>query len=256
MAFSRGSASGLLIVNADDWGLDSPTTDATLDCFRAGAITSASGMVWMADSARAAAIARTEDLPIDLHLNLIEPFTASDAPREVAERQRRVASRYSAAGARGLLYHPQWAREVERCIADQMREFERLYGRAPAHVDGHRHGHLALNCVFARPLGRVPRYRPAFTFLAGESSVPKRVARALLNGLIRTRFRTARYLFNLRALHPALGGSHMDEKLSLADRYPVEVMVHPGADDELRVLGDGDWVARISRHRLGSYAQL
>jgi hypothetical protein len=50
--------SGLLIVNADDWGGSEATTDAILATFEAGRITSTSGMVHMPDSDRAAEIAR------------------------------------------------------------------------------------------------------------------------------------------------------------------------------------------------------
>jgi predicted glycoside hydrolase/deacetylase ChbG (UPF0249 family) len=252
----RNTSRGLLIVNADDWGLDARSTDAALHCFRARAITSATGMVWMADSERAAAIARKEHFPIGLHLNLIEPFSDPNAPVSVAARQRAVGERFAAAGSRGLLYNPRWTRAVERCIADQLERFEELYGGPPAHVDGHRHLHLSLNSVFARPLARVKRLRPSFTFLPPESPAHKRVARAALNALIRRRYSTARYLFNLRALHPALGGRLMDEKLALAARHPVEVMVHPAKEDELRVLTDGGWAARIAEHRLGTYAEL
>lgn len=247
---------GFLIVNADDWGLDARSTDTALACFRAGAITSATGMVWMADSERAATIARQEHLPIGLHLNLIEPFTGGTAPVEVATRQRKVAERYAAAGARGLLYNPRWGADVAQCIADQLAAFEDLYGRLPAHVDGHRHAHLSLNSLTSRPLREVERCRPAFTFLPGESPPLKRLARFAINVLIRTHYRTTRYLFNLRTLHPALGGRLMDEKLRLAHDHPIEVMVHPARPDEFEILTGPSWATRISEQRLGSYAEL
>ena len=252
----RNSSSRLLIVNADDWGLDAHSTDAALRCFRARAITSATGMVWMADSERASEIARAEHVPIGLHLNLIEPFDAADVPDSVARTQREVAERLAARGPLALVYDPRSRAAFACTIADQLGQFRTLYGRDPTHVDGHRHMHLALNALLARPLAEVRRCRPAFTYLRQESPLHKRAARRLLNALIRTRFRTPDRLFNIRSLHPALGGVAMDEKLGMADRAAVEVMVHPAVDDEAAVLADEAWAARIARHRLGTYADL
>jgi predicted glycoside hydrolase/deacetylase ChbG (UPF0249 family) len=53
------------IVNADDLGLDRESTDAILECFAATRLTSATSMVWMVESERAAAAARAARLPSD-----------------------------------------------------------------------------------------------------------------------------------------------------------------------------------------------
>jgi predicted glycoside hydrolase/deacetylase ChbG (UPF0249 family) len=50
-----GATRGLLIVNADDFGLRPDVTDAIIDVYRAARITSATAMVYMQDGARAAA---------------------------------------------------------------------------------------------------------------------------------------------------------------------------------------------------------
>ena len=47
----------ILIVNADDYGWNRPTTEATLEAFRAGRITSATALMFMDDSERAAELA-------------------------------------------------------------------------------------------------------------------------------------------------------------------------------------------------------
>jgi chitin disaccharide deacetylase len=247
---------GLLIVNADDWGLSQAATDAALACFRSGAVTSATGMVWMRDSERAAEIARAERLPIGLHLNLIEPYDAPTVPPDVAERQRRICDRMAAERTAALLYDPRWRREFERCIADQLTCFEELYGHVPTHVDGHRHQHLALNAVFARPLRAVPRYRRSFSFVKSESPLPKRMLRALLMTTVRARFTTPDYLFSIRALVPELGGRGLAEKLALARSASVEVMVHPELDDERRVLASDGWRAALEPYTKGSFADL
>jgi len=54
---TRPVSCGCLIIDADDWGRDARTTDRTFECFRNGALSSASGMVFMQDSERAANIA-------------------------------------------------------------------------------------------------------------------------------------------------------------------------------------------------------
>jgi len=68
---------GSLIINADDWGRDLATTDRIRECFEAQAISSASAMVFMADSERAAKIARLGSFDCGLHLNFTTPFSAS-----------------------------------------------------------------------------------------------------------------------------------------------------------------------------------
>jgi predicted glycoside hydrolase/deacetylase ChbG (UPF0249 family) len=251
-----GVANGLLIVNADDLGLDRSNTDAILECFRAGSISSATAMMWMADSDRAAELARTERLPTGLHLNLIEPFSAGDVPEQIAARQRRVANRLGAGGLRAQLYHPAWAEDFELCIADQLSRFRELYGREPTHVDGHRHSHLAFNALFARALGSVDKCRPAVDRLPHESARYKRVARVGLTQLVRTRFRTTDRCLSTRALRKAPGELGLEQRLERERKRTVELFIHPGRSDEREILISADWSTLLERHRVGSFADL
>jgi len=59
----------MLIINADDWGRSRTETDAALQCYEKGRITSASAMVFMEDSERAADIAKENQVDVGLHLN-------------------------------------------------------------------------------------------------------------------------------------------------------------------------------------------
>src|SRR6185369_10838794 len=68
---------GLLILNADDWGRDSKTTNMILDCVVRGSVSSTSAMVFMEDSERAAALARQHRVDCGLHLNFTTPFDGS-----------------------------------------------------------------------------------------------------------------------------------------------------------------------------------
>lgn len=247
---------GLLIVNADDLGLGTQETDAILACFSRGAISSATAMVWMGDSIRAAELARAAELPVGLHLNLIEPFTAQDVPGDVADAQRRVADRLRSGRADRYLYHPGWSRDFERCIDGQLERFTELYGRAPTHVDGHQHMHLVPNALLSRALGAVRRCRRPVNRMSYESRASRRLARAVLARAMRVRFATTDRCFSIRALDPGLGGTGVTDKLALARRRSVEVFVHPGWEDEFAVLGSSAWRDALGAYRVGSYADL
>lgn len=243
-------------MNADDLGLGQAETDAILDCFERGAITSATALVWMPDSVRAAELARGAGIPVGLHLNLIEPFAGPDVPAGIAETQLRVVRRLRSRRASTQLYHPTWARDFEQCIADQLARFEELYGRAPTHVDGHQHMHLALNALFSRALRPVGKCRRPVNRTALESPWRKRVARALIDPLVRVRFATTDRCVSIRPLHPALGGSGITEELRQAELGSLELLVHPGYDDERAVLGSPDWGVLLAPHRTGSFEDL
>src|SRR5262249_20143917 len=141
----------LVILNADDWGSDSSSTNAILECFAAGATTSASGMVYMRDSERAAEIARSRDIPIGLHVNLTLAFDAAGVPDAIRQRQAALTRRFTPRrlpGTRNRIYPSRWVdsrlrrRDLSSALEDQLREFRRLYGQEPTHVDGHHDVHL------------------------------------------------------------------------------------------------------------------
>ena len=54
----------MLIINADDWGRDRTATDTALGCHKNGRISSVTGMVFMADSQRAAELANSAGLDV------------------------------------------------------------------------------------------------------------------------------------------------------------------------------------------------
>lgn len=250
------SLRGLLIVNADDLGLDTAVTDAILECFSSGAISSTTALVWMRDSERAAGLARQERIPTGLHLNLIEPYTAPDVPARVADTQRRVVERLSSGGVGAQLYHRAWSEDFALCISDQLARFRELYGAAPTHLDGHRHMHLVLNALLSRALKPVSRCRRPVNRTPWESATHKRLARSALSLLVRLRFSTTDACFSVRSLHPDLGGSGLDQGLARARSSSVELFVHPGYRDELPLLRSDEWRARLAAHRLGSFEDL
>jgi predicted glycoside hydrolase/deacetylase ChbG (UPF0249 family) len=248
---------GLLIVNADDYGIDRPTSDAILACLASGSITSATAMVWMEDSRRAAG-----EFPLGgggaglgLHLNLIEPYTADDVPPTARERQASLAAYFRSFPLALWLYNPATARRVNDCIADQLDAFRELYRREPTHVDGHQHVHLCPTALASRSLRSVPKLRPSFTFQHGEKPFPNRAYREALNALIRRRYVTPRWFVSVRSVGRELGGAG-EERLRGTERLSAEVMTHPGWDDEFRYLGSDAWRAELERASLGTYAEL
>ncbi len=140
---------GLLIVNADDWGLDTATTNAIHECLAAGAVTSVSAMVHMGDSARAATLPVG---PVGLHLNLTTPFTDPRCPELVRRRHDRLIRQFSRPTFRLPGCDPRLFGEIKRSVGDQLAAFRELYGRDPTHVDGHHHVQQSLGVILSRSL--------------------------------------------------------------------------------------------------------
>ena len=253
---TAGATHGLLIVNADDFGYGVGETDAILAAHAAGAITSATAMVWMQDSTRAGELAVSSTLDLGLHLNLIEPYNDPRVPAEVAAVQRRVIDRLRSGGPGAFVYHPAWAADFSRCIADQLAAFRAVYGREPTHVDGHQHWHLVPNALFSPALRPVGRARRPVNRPRTQSTATKHAARTAQAALVRLRFTTTRRCLSIRALAPALGGTGLDEALAAARTGTVEVMVHPGWGDEQAILLGPEWVETVQSCRRGSYAEL
>ena len=245
----------MLIVNADDWGLRPEVTDAILECRRAGAVTCASAMVHMEDSARAASLAAEHGLPLGLHLNLTTPFTASDVPAERRSRQQRAVSYFAGPRLRRFVLDPLARGLAGACVADQLDAFGETFGHPALHADGHQHVQVCPTVLSTRSLGRVKSLRRAHDFAAGRSSPAKRAYRGAINAVVRRRFRSARFV-SLRDLHPDLGGAGLESALRSAAREDVEVMVHPAWEDERRVLLSADWRQALRRLPTGSHADL
>jgi predicted glycoside hydrolase/deacetylase ChbG (UPF0249 family) len=245
---------GLLIVNADDWGLDRHTTDAIHECFLAGAVSSVTAMVSMSDSARAAELAAGSGVPAGLHVNLTEAFTDPACPESVRRRQGKIVRYFAGPKWRWWGFSPTLFTTIEDCITDQLEAFRGLYGHEPTHVDGHEHVHQSLTVMFARSLPTGMKMRPSFTFMSGEKSVPNRLTRRLVNRIMRARFRCPRYFFDIRDIHPELGGTGLERRLDLADDDVIEVMTHPGVSDERAVLLEDSWAPLLRGRTVGAYS--
>jgi predicted glycoside hydrolase/deacetylase ChbG (UPF0249 family) len=72
--------SPVLIINADDLGASISATGPIVVAYDEGLIPSATAMVWMPGSERAARLARERGMPLGLHLNFTLPFRDQRAP--------------------------------------------------------------------------------------------------------------------------------------------------------------------------------
>src|SRR6266496_591976 len=154
----------MLIINADDWGRSVRETDAAFRCYKKGRVTSVSAMVFMADSERAAELAKEDNLEVGLHLNFTEKFTAPGITTTLANYHNRIVrfltrNRYSQ-----VLYNPFLRREFSYSYQAQADEFARLFGKAPSHIDGHHHMHLCGNLLFSNVIPAGMKMRRNFSF--------------------------------------------------------------------------------------------
>lgn len=243
----------MLIVNADDWGLRQEVTEAIAECWEAGAITAASAMVEMADSARAFELATARGLPLGLHLNLTFPFDAATSGG-MEERQRRALDYFAGSRWRRYGFDPRARAMVDRAVGDQLVAFTRATGASPRHADGHQHIQVCPTVFSSRSLRALVSLREAQAPLAGGSRA-KALYRAAVNRAIRSRFRSLPF-YSLRDVHPSLGGAGFDFLRKLVKGGPVELMTHPAWDDERRLLLSEDWLRLLAELPTGTHEEV
>src|SRR6185436_18089720 len=175
---------GFLIVNADDWGRASDTTDRTLECIRGGSVSSVSAMVFMEDSNRAATIAREHAIESGLHLNFTTPFSAGNCPSRLMECQQKIARYLLRHRLAQVMFQPGLINAFEYVVVAQLDEFRRLYGTDPFRLDGHHHMHLCANVLFQGLLPQNTIVRSNFSFEAGEKSLWNRLYRRVVDRVL------------------------------------------------------------------------
>lgn len=227
---------GALILNADDWGRDRETTDRTLECVQAKAISSASAMVFMEDSERAAEIAVSHNVDIGLHLNLTTPFSGA-APAGLREYHQRVIRYLMRNRLAQAFFHPGLQRSFQYVVAAQVDEFRRLYQRDARRVDGHHHMHLCANVLFGQLLPGGTIARRNFSFRAGEKSIVNRLYRRSLDSRLAKRHHLTDFFYSLPPLEPR---ARLVQIFALATQCFVEVETHPVNPEEYRFLCGGE----------------
>jgi len=239
--FGRWSAyrphTGLLIVNADDWGHDAHTTGRILDCTLRGTISSVSAMVFMEDSERAAAIARERGLVTGLHLNLTTPFSAPSCPLKLKEHQQKLSNFLRRHFFARAVYHPRLGRSFEYVVKAQIEEYSRIYGTGPERFDGHHHMHLCANVLFGGllPAGKIVRRH--FSWESREKRLRNGLFRKITDALLARRYCIVDFLFSLSPFEPP---ARLQRIFSLASQFVVELETHPVNPAEYQFLTDGE----------------
>ena len=233
----RSRRRGALIINADDWGLDRETTDRIQECAAQRVISSASGMVFMADSERAATLAREQSIDIGLHLNLTQAFSGQNVSAQLREHHGRVANFLLRHRLAQVLYHPGLAVSFKYVVSAQLEEFHRIYGEAPRRIDGHHHMHLCANVLFAKllPAGTIARRN--FSFQPGEKGGVNRSYRKFIDSLLVRRHRTTDFFYSLAPLKPA---ERLQRVFTAAHSLTVELETHPVNREEYDYLTNSE----------------
>jgi predicted glycoside hydrolase/deacetylase ChbG (UPF0249 family) len=226
-------AGGLLIINADDWGLDRQTTDRIWECAIRGRISSVSAMVFMEDSERAADMAREAGIDTGLHLNLSAPFSANSCSATLRERQGEILTAMRRYRFSRALFHPGLRRQFEYLVAAQLEEFQRRYGAPAARIDGHHHMHLCPNVLLTGLLPAGIRVRRNFSFRPGEKGAFNRLYRSVVDLILARRHILTDFFFSLPPLQPEARLQHI---VSLARTRLVEVETHPAVMEEYNFL--------------------
>jgi hypothetical protein len=228
---------GLLILNADDWGRDRQNTERILDCVLRRTVSSASGMVFMEDSERAAAIARERGIDVGLHINFTTSFSAKNCPTRLTDRHNEVAMYLLRHRLAPAVFHPLLASSFEYVVKAQLEEYHRIYGAEPVRLDGHHHMHLCANVIFGGLLPRWTLVRRNFSFGKGQKSLANRLYRRFVDGILARRHSLVDFFFSVAPIE--LPG-RLQQIFSLARRHVVEVMTHPVNPKEYEFLAGGE----------------
>jgi hypothetical protein len=198
-----------------------------------GVVSSASAMVFMEDSERAAEVARECGVDVGLHLNFTTPFSAPLATGLLSKHHERVAHFLLRNRLFQVVYHPGLAGSFEYLVAVQLDEFRRIYGEEPHRVDGHHHMHLCANVLLSGllPYGTISRRN--FSFQPGEKGRVNRFYRGVVDRMLARRHRLVDFLFSLPPLEPS---DRLQRILCLARRHVVELETHPINPEEYRFL--------------------
>lgn len=229
------SGTGSVIVNADDYGRDTLTTDRMVECLRAGLLSSVSAMVFMPDSERGAALAAEHGIDTGLHLNLTSPFRATYRPAGLNQRQAELTRFLRINRLSRILYHPGLKDTFRFVVQAQIDEYARIYGYPPRRLDGHHHMHLCSNILFSDLLPEGAIVRRSHSYMGGEAGWLTRAYRALVNRKLVRRHPTTDFFFNLRPFDP----HRLQRIFARVAQGSVEVMTHILSDDEYHFLIDG-----------------
>src|SRR6266403_1608282 len=243
----------MLIINADDWGRSRTETDAALQCYEKGRITSASAMVFMEDSERAADIAKEKKIDVGLHLNFSERFSGSFIDATLENYHRKTVRFLKGTKYSQLVYNPFLQRAFAYSYKSQIEEFSRLFGKSPSHINGHHHMHLSANLLFGELIPKGTAMRRNFSFWPGEKSALNRAYRRLVDAWLARKYRLPDYFFDLTQ---SIQEKKLDRVAALAKSSNVELMTHPILPLEMDFLMSDKMGVLLQSIEAGNFTEL
>lgn len=235
--------SKLLIINADDFGLNDAANEGIVQCFLAGSVTSTTLMVNAPATGRAVVLAkRYAGLGVGLHFNLTwgRPVSAPHDVPALLDKEGNFLPRSSLAWRLLAGRVPQ--SQIERELQAQYERMREL-GLQPTHVDSHQHVH-GFGVVFSRVASLcadagIPMRVPWVAESDG-GGVRRRMRRTLLARMLARSTRRwqgrVRWndglgsIFDLGMEGGPLDDSHYRSVLRHAKGNAFELMVHPVTD--------------------------
>jgi predicted glycoside hydrolase/deacetylase ChbG (UPF0249 family) len=243
----------MLIINADDWGGNRTSTDNSLICFNKGRITSASAMVFMEDSQRAAELALEVGVDTGLHLNFTHELDGDLKSSKIKECQQRIALFLKRNKYCSLFYNPFLKNDFDYTYRSQYEEYLRLYNKTPTHINGHHHMHLCMNVLAGRLIPGGSKVRRSFTFSSGEKNFLNRSYRKVVDSILMRRYTCTDFFFSISPLQNA---ARLRDIVNLAKFRNVELMVHPERLKEFDFLMTDEYLEIISTVERRSYSCL
>jgi chitin disaccharide deacetylase len=243
----------MLIINSDDWGGNRTSTDNSFFCFKKGRITSASAMVFIKDSQRAAELALEAGVDAGLHLNFTTEFDGDLMLSKIIECQHRIASFLKRNKYCSLFYNPFLRRDFEYVYKAQYEEYVRLYLKSPTHIDGHHHMHLCTNMLVDRLIPKGSRVRRNFAFSPGEKNILNRFYRSIIGSILKRRYTCTDFFFSIE---PHQKTERLQSIVNLSKSSDVELMVHPERKKEFDYLMSDEYFQLISQSLRGTYVSL
>ena len=243
----------MLTITADDYGKTRHATDSILKCFSNKRITSASAMVFMEDSERAAALSLQTGLEVGLHLNFTQTFSACGIPLKLREHQNSVASYLTKHKLFQLIYNPFLTGAFNFLFLSQQEEFIRLYGRFPDFYNGHHHMHLCANVLLSRMIPKGARVRRTFTFERGEKNPFNRMYRHILDILVSNKFISTDCFFSIL---PVQNYERLQSIIDRAASEIIEIEVHPENVEEIEFILSSKYQNLVGSIHRGGFRDL
>lgn len=243
----------MIIITADDYGKNSHATDSILKCFSSKSITSASAMVFMEDSERAAPLALQAGMEVGLHINFTMPFNADKVSSNILEHHSRVVAYLIKSKLAQIIYNPLLAGSFEFLYKRQLEEFMRLYGKFPDFYNGHHHMHLCANMLMGKILPKGTRARRTFTFDQADKYLFNLLYRRLLDIIVARRFISTDSFFSIL---PLQNYERLRNIFNRAVSSNVEIEVHPENADEIEYLLSDQYLSLLESAQLGNFHKI